>query len=541
MSSPQHSTTAFVPGYVPSKEMTARDRESTAQRDLEEGQKWIIYEAFREDGRRKFDKKQASCLTSCWNGFWCLVPDVVEDAGAQVGKVLLKATVETVTLLSTVAKLDHKKLRNEINAILGRTMPTDLTPFQYNDETGKLPGRLTSSEMIYCARLSLLAYMTRDVHYHQFFPEHREQEMLDHLFSQPDEVHQVFLVEYACSLFHSEKENPRFAYSKGTGYGLKEMNLELVRPFDVKSTEGYIAKSRNFKEQGGDIVIAFQGTVDREDMMKNFHGTLTPFEPLWDRRDAGCIPCLQGTFCCYCCESNAQRRARNVKSPMGKVHVGFYNAFLSVKEIIQSTIEALLSMVIPDPNKKIRIVITGHSLGGALATLCTAWIMQWFRHVFPGGLPKNCRVLSVTFGQPKVGDDEFADAIDKDEWTNWNLEEGKNALFKTYRIFTPLDPVVTTPPVSLGFRHAYAMCMMDKGELYFMPQHLANQVDTTSEGIRRAIDQGMQIMSFHDLFNYLEAVMHFADNHRGEKDMEAIFGQVDYQSEVLADDFLTTF
>ena len=335
----------------------------------------------------------------------------------------------------------------------------------------------------------------------------------------------------------------RFGYAKGKDGGLADMNLELVFQFQKNNIHGYIAKSLNFDTEGGDIVVAFRGTVQLADFETNFHGTLTPFEPLWDRDNAGAYPCLQGTICCSCEESAAQKRDRLRDKPRGRIHVGFYNAFLGVRQQIQTTLEILLNKVVPT-GKNIRLVVTGHSLGGALATVCTAWLMQWFRYEFPGGLPEKLRLLSITFGQPKVGDDDFVRNVDHDEWTNWGKDgngNNVNAKLKTYRLFTPLDPVPTTPPVDLGFRHCYAMTMIKAGELFFLPQSFANKVDTTTQGIKRAIDQGMNILHFHDLFNYLEAVMHFADLNRGSKGMDEVFGKVDYQAVVREADFLEKF
>ena len=58
--------------------------------------------------------------------------------------------------------------------------------------------------------------------------------------------------------------------------------------------------------------------------------------------------------------------------------------------------------------KDFEIVTTGHSLGGALAILCARHIEMYPRDF---GLPKNFKAKKqlqcITFGAPKVGDDEM--------------------------------------------------------------------------------------------------------------------------------------
>lgn len=79
------------------------------------------------------------------------------------------------------------------------------------------------------------------------------------------------------------------------------------------------------------------------------------------------------------------------KAFVGKVHKGFYNAFV----LIQNDLDDLMNQ---DVFKGKKVVITGHSLGGALATLCSVYFCQ-----------KSIEIKAVyTFGQPRVGNPEFA-------------------------------------------------------------------------------------------------------------------------------------
>lgn len=79
----------------------------------------------------------------------------------------------------------------------------------------------------------------------------------------------------------------------------------------------------------------------------------------------------------------------------GEVHAGFLEAALAVWPGVR---DAVYSMIDLDAEE---IIITGHSLGGAVAVLIAATA-----EIF------NLNVRLVTFGQPRVGDAAFAEWID---------------------------------------------------------------------------------------------------------------------------------
>lgn len=113
--------------------------------------------------------------------------------------------------------------------------------------------------------------------------------------------------------------------------------------------------------------------------------------------------------------------ARIAKQPWaaGKVHAGFRAAFNSVAAAIEKEIRAIGAQ---------HLIITGHSLGGALATLCA-------HHFRPA-------VASViTFGSPRVGNWSFAGAYD-------------TALHdQTFRVVNAGDPVPRVPFVFGTYKH----------------------------------------------------------------------------------------
>lgn len=83
------------------------------------------------------------------------------------------------------------------------------------------------------------------------------------------------------------------------------------------------------------------------------------------------------------------------KAFVGKVHKGFFEAFSNVKKDLDA-------LVLDFELKRKNIIVSGHSLGGALATLCSAYLHQ-----------EGVTIKGVyTFGQPRIGNEDFADYYD---------------------------------------------------------------------------------------------------------------------------------
>ena len=123
-----------------------------------------------------------------------------------------------------------------------------------------------------------------------------------------------------------------------------------------------------------------------------------------------------------------------------RVHAGFMKAWLSVRAHVLDKIKEFET-----------VTLTGHSLGGALATIA--------------GLDIQCTtgktVRVITFGSPQVGDELFADEFEK-------------RVKASTRVVNPLDPVPKS--LSAQFAHVHG--------LYYVPGGL----------------------NPHDMDKYLEAV-----------------------------------
>ena len=113
-------------------------------------------------------------------------------------------------------------------------------------------------------------------------------------------------------------------------------------------------------------------------------------------------------------------------NPMGEVHNGFYGALSSVWDELYEEIINLRT------NNQ-SIWITGHSLGGALATLAAATLQLQAPDVKVGGV--------YTFGQPRIANHKFS--------------KNYNAVLKnvTFRCVNNNDVVTRVPPQIFGYSH----------------------------------------------------------------------------------------
>lgn len=157
-------------------------------------------------------------------------------------------------------------------------------------------------------------------------------------------------------------------------------------------------------EDGNPRVIAFRGTACREDW-------ITDFDVRW--WDPGF------------------RRVTDMPWAdlgVGRVHHGFWEAAGSV-----------IDQVLTLDGGETPVVITGHSLGAALAVL-TAWRMARL------GLPL---AAVITFGGPRVGDSAWSRNY-QSQMVNSQLETLREI---TWRIVNEEDIVARVPGWLMGYRH----------------------------------------------------------------------------------------
>ncbi|MGI8978153.1 MAG: lipase family protein [Pirellulaceae bacterium] len=122
-----------------------------------------------------------------------------------------------------------------------------------------------------------------------------------------------------------------------------------------------------------------------------------------------------------------------VPGPLGKVHEGFWESLEGIWGKLQRAI-ALRQ------DGKRAIWFTGHSLGGALAQLTVARLIQMGRPA--QGL--------YTYGAPRCGDMRFA--------TQFNRLASKG----TFRVVNEADIIPDVAPKFLGFEHCGRYCELDE-------------------------------------------------------------------------------
>ncbi|MCX6127896.1 MAG: lipase family protein [Proteobacteria bacterium] len=138
---------------------------------------------------------------------------------------------------------------------------------------------------------------------------------------------------------------------------------------------------------------------------------------------------------------------------MGKVHNGFYSAYLEVEDQILKVLTAHAS------KHPIKLWLTGHSLGAAISTIFTARLML----LQEAGQLKNVQVMgNYNIGSPRVGDDVFAEKFDE-------LLEKYQINFVRFRNHKDL---VTGIPFGMvltsGFWHVGALAYFDaQGKLFY--------------------------------------------------------------------------
>ncbi|KAK7201290.1 lipase [Novymonas esmeraldas] len=163
---------------------------------------------------------------------------------------------------------------------------------------------------------------------------------------------------------------------------------------------GYVGVDHTSKQ----IVFAFRGTSSLTNWLQNLKYFHTPYT----------LPTTCGSKC--------------------QVHGGFFSTYKSVRP------QMLLSatrLVMASPTYQ--VLVTGHSLGGALALLAAVDLQLHLNSLTTS--PKHLALY--TFGAPRVGNSHFT------KWAHQLLANGPH-----YRLTHARDPVPHLPPKRFGFLHA---------------------------------------------------------------------------------------
>jgi predicted lipase len=136
-----------------------------------------------------------------------------------------------------------------------------------------------------------------------------------------------------------------------------------------------------------------------------------------------------------------------------KCHTGFLSAYLSVRSAVLQLLETALALDYPDSGAPWSVFITGHSLGGALATLLL-FDLEMLRGHGSGVVGRHSALLKsseafverlqttlvqcYTFGAPRVGNREFAETLT-------SLLQARSDVRSLYRVVNKADVVARLP------------------------------------------------------------------------------------------------
>ena len=127
--------------------------------------------------------------------------------------------------------------------------------------------------------------------------------------------------------------------------------------------------------------------------------------------------------------------SRRVRTSSGRIHAGFRQAYESVRPEIEKSLKKI---------GKLPLYITGHSLGGALATVATERLESNPRFEFQVA-------ACYTFGSPRVG----------------NAEYDPNIKSSFFRVVNTVDIVTVIPLLVMGFVHVGDIRFLERRDELF--------------------------------------------------------------------------
>lgn len=223
------------------------------------------------------------------------------------------------------------------------------------------------------------------------------------------------------------------SYQKVEDYNVNQFNMELVTVLNNKKTDiqGFVAK----KEKS--LYIAFRGANTIKDYLRDVNALYKNYPP----------------------------SKRLFFKP--KVHLGFFNGYMSVKDDIINTINSN-----PDIDT---LYVTGHSMGAALAVYCAFDLYRDFKF-------ENLSINLYTFGAPEVGNGSF-------------VKRFKKAIRTSYRVVHDEDIVakINIP----GLQHVPTLVLLKDHEIIIDPTKLTK--------LKEAIDDVLATVSGEAIKDHLSA------------------------------------
>ena len=179
-----------------------------------------------------------------------------------------------------------------------------------------------------------------------------------------------------------------------------------------------------------------------------------------------------------------------VDGPLGAVHGGFWAALKDIWPHMRTTLANWRRVRIKGGKQPLPLWLTGHSLGGAMATLAAATLVQAevpFYGVY-------------TFGQPRCGHGTFA--------RNFNNE----AKGRHFRFHNNNDIVTRVPATLLGYRHVGTFIYIDSnGNLDADIGWWLRILDAAKGAMDDLGEWGLDSIKDHKVDDYLTAIEKWGD------------------------------
>jgi triacylglycerol lipase len=169
----------------------------------------------------------------------------------------------------------------------------------------------------------------------------------------------------------------------------------------------------------------------------------------------------------------------HVEIPDGQVHEGFNSAINCIWEDLLLTVVKFRTQAQP-------VLLTGHSLGGALATLATLRLIHAGQSV--QGL--------YTFGSPRVGDRTYMD--------HFNAAMNDRA----FRFVNDEDIVAKLPFKAIGYCHVGEKCRFNTdGQLCRQPLSRDGLIEQIKAEVEDLLEPNWEVVQDHDLGAYQDAIL----------------------------------
>lgn len=155
-----------------------------------------------------------------------------------------------------------------------------------------------------------------------------------------------------------------------------------------------------------DIVVAFRGTQERSNIVADIM--------LWRTG-----------------HPNMPNKGKNIISRWWKkplVHYGFLLSFLS-NHVGDDVVRLVYSLVVARSGR-VNVRFTGHSLGGALATLCAYEVARGCHELLASD-----QIMCYTFGAPRVGNKYLAKELERAVPNLWNVVNNVDMIYFTGKLF----------------------------------------------------------------------------------------------------------